>query len=131
MLPTLEAPELIFGICSPIGTNNRIFVDILSAGLKKYSYHPEYFKVTTLMRAVELDTNTLVETPVESKYDSRIQYANKLRELFESTSVLSMMCCAAVRAYRRKKAVVQVQQHTCPSTHTFSTSLRGKRKLMR
>jgi cytidine deaminase len=104
MLPTLEAPELVFGICSPIGTNNAVFINVLANSLKKYNYHAEKFKVTSLMQSVILPDIPLATTPVEAKYDSRIKYANKLRELFKSTSVLSMMCCAAVRAYRRSKS---------------------------
>ena len=45
----------------------------------------------------------LVESPLEARYDSYIKYANKLREVFGLNYTLSMLCCAAVRNFRRQK----------------------------
>ncbi|MGX1308681.1 deoxycytidylate deaminase [Amorphus suaedae] len=101
MLKTLEAPELVFGLCSPIGTDNPIVADLLKNTLMGFGYRTEYFKVTQLMQAVEIPTLKLVEKPLDKRYDSYIKYANELRRLFDEPSVLSMMCCAAVRSFRR------------------------------
>lgn len=103
MLPTLEAPELVFGLCSPIGTGNQKIIDLIKVGLLKYKYGCVQFKVTSLMKAVKLKDYELKDSPVEERYDTHIKYANKLREIFEYPSVLSMLCCGALRAYRRKE----------------------------
>ena len=41
------------------------------------------------------------ESPIEDRYDSYINYANRIREIFGLNYALSMFCCAAVRNYRR------------------------------
>lgn len=103
MLPNLEAPEIVFGLCSPIGTNNKKVSGLISTILMKYSYKSSYFKVTDIMKDVAIKGMSLDEKPVEKRYDTHIKYANKLRDLIGFPSALAMMCCAAVRAHRRKE----------------------------
>jgi len=43
----------------------------------------------------------LHESPIEDRYDSYINYANRIREIFGLNYALSMFCCAALRNYRR------------------------------
>jgi len=104
MLPTLEAPELVFGLCSPIGTDNVQVVDLIKKELLTFYYKPHRFKVTDLMKAIKLKNYDLVETPIEKRYDAYIRYANRLREVSENPNVLAMLCCAAIRGHRRKTA---------------------------
>ena len=54
MLPSLEYPELVFGLCSPLGTDNTKVTDLLKEQLSKYGYNSEVFKVTTLMKSIVL-----------------------------------------------------------------------------
>lgn len=102
MLPPLEAPELVFGICSAIGTDHNKVIRLISEPLNKYHYETSDFKVTSLMQAIALPNHSLHDSPVEDRYDSYIKYANEIRSLFDDQSVLSVMCCAALRAFRRK-----------------------------
>jgi deoxycytidylate deaminase len=103
MLPALEAPEIVFGLCSPIGTSNAKITDLLKKHLLYYGYQAEGFKVTDLMRSLVISQQPpLKEKPVEDRYDTYIKYANKLREVYRSDDVLAMLCCAAVSAERKE-----------------------------
>lgn len=103
MLPAIPHPELIFGICSPVGTDNQRVVNFLRQSLKEYSYQLEYFKVTELMKTISLPRIHLDDSSIENRYDSYIKYANEIRSLFEMDYVLSMLCCAALSKYRKQK----------------------------
>ena len=103
MLPRLENPEIVFSLCSPIGTENKKVSELLAAGLCAYGYGATQFKVTELMKGIVIPGYDLPQEPTEKRYDAFIKYANKLRELYADNSVLAMMCCAAIRAERTKK----------------------------
>jgi deoxycytidylate deaminase len=103
MLPSLPHPELFFGLCSPIGVDNKKVFALLSQALTKYAYTTEYFKVTTLMKSISIPNMVLKESPLEERYDSYIKYANKVRELISFQYALAMLC-TAVRNYRRQVA---------------------------
>jgi len=105
MLPAIPDPELFFGFCSPVGVDNVKARDLLINCLKKYGYTSEYFKVTTLMKSIRPKDIELKETPLEDKYDSYIKYANRLREVTELDWGLSVLCCTAVRNFRRNEHV--------------------------
>lgn len=103
MLPSLPYPEVFFGICAPVGVDTQKVHTLLAEALKKYSYDAEYFKVTRLMTVAKPKDVELVDSPLEYRYDSYIKYANKLREVFGLNYTLAMLCCAAVRNFRRQK----------------------------
>jgi cytidine deaminase len=103
MLPAIPDPELFFGLIAPIGVDTKKAHTLLADSLRKYSYDAEYFKVTKLMKSVKPTGFDLKESPLEDKYDSFIKYANKLREILEFPYALAMMCCLAVRNFRRQK----------------------------
>jgi deoxycytidylate deaminase len=104
MLPPLDAPEIVIGICSPIGADNSKVWQIIQDQLRAYNYSAEKFKVTDLMKDLVPKGIDLVDTPTEARYDSYIRYANKLRELYDAPGTLAMVCCAALRGVRRDKA---------------------------
>jgi cytidine deaminase len=103
MLPTLEAPELVFGLCAPLGTDIEKVKDILVKYLLSYSYKPISFKVTDLMSQIQMPGMALDLSTTKVKYDSYIKYANKIRELYDDSSVLSALCCTRIRSYRRNE----------------------------
>ena len=53
MLVSLEYPELFFGLCSPMGTNNAKVISLLSNELKLLNYDVTLFKVTSLMKQID------------------------------------------------------------------------------
>lgn len=101
MLTTLEAPELVFGLCSAIGTKNSQFATILERALLEYGYSSRTFKITDLMKSFHLTGVSLVETPIEERYDSYIKYANKIREITGLKDALAIMGCAAIKNSRK------------------------------
>lgn len=103
MLPILEAPELVIGICSPLGTPNGKVTTLISDALKRYNYETINFKVTELMKQISLPSKTLVDTPLEQRYNSYIEYANSLRDVTGVAGILSYICCSALRSHRRIK----------------------------
>jgi deoxycytidylate deaminase len=103
LLPSVPYPEIFFGICAPVGVDTKKVHTLLSEALKKYSYEAEYFKVTALMKAAKPKGVDLVDSPLENRYDSYIRYANKLREVFGLNYTLAMLCCVAVKNFRRQK----------------------------
>jgi deoxycytidylate deaminase len=112
MLATLEAPELVFGICSPIGTNNEKVRELIRTSLLRFGYKAVEFKVTELMKSVLIRGMSLKSAPIDERYDSYIKYANKLRELFKDPSILSTLCSMAARHYRRQHSASEYVQHT-------------------
>src|SRR4051812_24754101 len=103
MLRALPFPELFFGICSPVGTDNMSVVTFIKESLRRYSYESEYFKVTSLMQAVQIPDFAVKDGSIEVRYDSHIKYANRLRDLFDAPDVLANLCCAAVNGFRKEK----------------------------
>lgn len=103
MLPTLETPEIIIGLCSPIGADNAKASTIIRETLLRYGYQTEHFKVTTLMKGIKLEGLELHEKPLDERYDSYINYANKIRELTKLPYALAVLCSMALRSYRRSK----------------------------
>ncbi|MCG5246966.1 anti-phage dCTP deaminase [Methylorubrum extorquens] len=103
MLPIVESPELVFGLCSPIGTDNAKARTLLEHALTKYRYHVEYFKVTKLMQRIQPKDVVLSTTPFEERYNTHIHYANQLRKAYGDPSLLGRLCCGAIRNYRKNK----------------------------
>jgi cytidine deaminase len=103
MLPSLPTPELFFGLCSPVGTDNKKVADLINDRLRRYSYDTKYLKVTDLMKSIVIKDMTLSNSDIQGRYDTHIKYANKIRELFNLPYVLSVLCCAAVRNFRSEK----------------------------
>jgi hypothetical protein len=103
MLPTLDAPELVFGLCSPVGTDNAKVIEILKAELSRFEYEAHRIKVTDLMKNIIIADLPLDDSSFQSRYNSYIRYANKVRELYKFPSTLAMLCCTAIRAFRFEK----------------------------
>lgn len=101
MLPIVESPELVFGLCSPIGTDNAKARRLVENILHKYRYHVEYFKITKLMQRLQPKGISLKHSPFEDRYDTHIKYANELRKIYSDPSLLGRICCGAIRNYRR------------------------------
>jgi cytidine deaminase len=55
------------------------------------------------MKSIVLKDMKLRDSHIEERYDSYIKYANKIREIFRLPYVLAILCCAAVRNFRRVK----------------------------
>ncbi|GGH16686.1 deoxycytidylate deaminase [Alsobacter metallidurans] len=118
MIPTIEAPEIVIGLCSPIGTDNAKVRELIELSLVRFSYKTKIFKVTDLMKQVVLSDAQLVETPIDKRYDSYIRYANSIRDRFNDPTVLAVLCCMAVRSERRLLGE-DYSSHTPCTTYVF------------
>lgn len=104
MIPSLEYPELVFGLCSPLGTENKIVSSIIEDALKIFNYSTSLIKATSAMQGITLPEAgyQLKNSPYEERYNTYINYANKIRSLFDNPSALAMICAAAISSDRRK-----------------------------
>ena len=101
MLPTVPQPELVIAVRSPIGTDNTRTLNLAAKAVSSFGYSTHHIKVTELMKKIKVEGQSIDTTDVGTRYDTRIRYANQLRELFEMQYVLAVVCIAAIRAYRR------------------------------
>lgn len=112
MLQALDAPELVFGICSPVGTDNNLVFRLVSETLSVFDYKSHHVKVTSLMKElilppaklkeIGLPEGGISEKPFHTRYDHYIKYANEVRRIFEDNSILAKLCCAATRNIRSR-----------------------------
>ena len=102
MLENLENPELFFGICSPLGTNNNKVLKIIENALTNFKYSYVGIKVTDLMKAINLEDKTLTESPFDRRYETYIDYANGVRDLF-GKEALATLGISAARSIRSDK----------------------------
>jgi cytidine deaminase len=102
MIDPLEYPEVVFGICSPIGVDNRLITEIISAEMRYYNYEYHKIKITDIMKDIKVKGAELKERPFDERYDTYIKYANKIRELFGLPSSLAVLSCIAIKSKRRE-----------------------------
>ncbi|MGE4249905.1 MAG: anti-phage dCTP deaminase [Parvibaculaceae bacterium] len=107
-LKNVMYPEMFFGIVAPIGVDTRSIVRLLGESLKSVGYASTHIKLTELMKEVP-STVTLVETPIEARYDSYIKYANEVRELYAvadeengQNTALAMLAVSGIRTARKE-----------------------------
>lgn len=103
MLPALRSPEIIFGLCSPIGTDNLRIASLIEQELRQYGYSVINLKVTDIMKDVYVGSLRTVDSPLHRRYDSYIKYANAVRDQFKRADALAMLCSARIRRVRREQ----------------------------
>jgi deoxycytidylate deaminase len=109
LLANIRQPELFFALVAPIGTDTKIVAQQLQESLKKVGYESTYIKVTELMKSIPTGVE-LKEFPTEVRYNSYINYANKVREILgndvadktKGNDALAMLSVAAILEARKK-----------------------------
>ena len=81
MLKRIQFPELFFGLVAPIGVDLADTVGPLQSKLKSFGYTVHTIKVTDLFRDIEYCDVKLHDKPSEARFDSYIEFGNRLREL--------------------------------------------------
>jgi len=79
LLRNIPFPELFFGIVAPIGVDSKAVIRFLHESLTRRHYQTSLIKVTELMKQIPTDVK-LKETPIERRYATYIDYANRVRE---------------------------------------------------
>jgi deoxycytidylate deaminase len=80
LLSNIQFPELFFAIVAPIGVDAKSVILFLHESLKKVNYQSRHIKVTELMKQVPTNVE-LHESPLDVRYESYIDYANRVREI--------------------------------------------------
>jgi deoxycytidylate deaminase len=109
LLANIQYPELFFAIVAPIGVDTKEVANQLGESLKRVGYKSSYIKVTNLMKSIPTEIK-LEEAPLEARYNSYIDYANKVREILGSdptdkskgNDALAMLSVAAILDERKK-----------------------------
>lgn len=108
-LPLSPAPELVFGLVAPIGTDLELLTEVLSQSLREMNYLATEFRLTRLMREVPTGL-PLVEKPYIRSFKDRIAYANEVRRHL-GDEALAALAISAIRSFRGeerdRKAVAQ------------------------
>lgn len=100
-LELVRFPELVFGLCGPIGVDTAQMTDVLTAALNAVGYDSLPIKLTTEMY------KSTGESPPDPALDyyatmrSKIAYANALRAKLNDPRILARI---ALRAIRRERA---------------------------
>ncbi|NMM50325.1 anti-phage dCTP deaminase [Marinigracilibium pacificum] len=96
-----ETEELIFGICSTIGSSKEIVIDSLKRRLKEYNYDVEIIKLSEFILENTKDElkNIDGKTAMYSEIQFKIQQGNKLRKNF-SPSILADLAIEKIHGER-------------------------------
>lgn len=98
-LPFDDHPELIFGLVGPIGVDLEAVTDELGEALRAVGYDSQVFRVTDLMREVNIGLPLDATGYVES-FQQRIAYANKVRTQLGRNDALAILAISAIRQFR-------------------------------
>ncbi len=111
LISEIKFPELFFGLVAPIGIETKEIAAILSKCLSQVGYKSFVIKVSSLMKSIQTNVE-LHETPLEARYNSYIDYANKVRELLNDggndpsrgNDALAMLTVAAILEERKSQS---------------------------
>jgi deoxycytidylate deaminase len=97
--PIVPFPELVFGLAGPIGVDLEYIQQAIEDSLKSFGYIYKLVRVTDLMRDLK-STVDIDESSVLNSYNSRIDYANGLRERYRAKDLLAALAISAIRRIR-------------------------------
>lgn len=92
--PFQESPSLVIGLAGPIGSDIDYIEQCLCDALNGFNYIYHQIKITTLMLDINCDMD-VDESNFITRYDTKIRYANKLRELF-GEDILATITISAI-----------------------------------
>ena len=95
-----RTPELIFGLVGPIGVNMELVQQKLESALISVGYKPVSIKATEQMLKIKTDIVLASEKNPRDYYQSRMDYANKVREKCENDAALAALSILAIKNYR-------------------------------
>jgi hypothetical protein len=105
LLPFDDYPELIFGLVGPIGVDLESVSDALAEALDDVEYKTQTFRVTELMREVNVGL-PLDGTGYIESFQQRIAYANKVREQLgrnDALAILAHKCNSTIQGNKWRK----------------------------
>ncbi|UHC14452.1 deaminase [Methylobacterium currus] len=100
--PTVQNPELVFGIVGPIGVDLDGVIKSLTERLKQVNYAPQVIHLTDLMEDDRI-AESIDKTSYYKKYTSLIKYANAFREIADEKAALAGLAVFEIRRIREQK----------------------------
>ena len=92
-------PDLIVGLVGPIGVDLNHVQVVIEDILRGYDYDTRIVKVTDLMRELKVGVE-IDESDQINSYNSKIDFANKVRLHFDSKSILAALSIGAISRMR-------------------------------
>ena len=93
-------PELVFGLVGPIGVDMTMVSQKLCAALTAVGYTPHAIRATDIMRQVDVGVAIDESTDPLKHYESRIDYANAVREKCQDNAALAALASLMIRNIR-------------------------------
>lgn len=93
-------PELVFGLVGPIGVDMGMVEAKLKSALTAVGYRPKMIRVTDLMRQIDVGIQLESSADPLKHYESRIDYANAVRERCENDAALAALAINKIRNIR-------------------------------
>lgn len=106
-LPLSAAPELVFGLVAPIGTNLDLVTELLDQTLREMKYEAHRFRLTQLMREIPVNFPLQDQHHIAS-FKERIAYANEVRRRL-GNDALAALAVSAIRTFRSEERGGQKQ----------------------
>jgi cytidine deaminase len=97
--PIVDTPELVFGLVGPIGVDLDYIGKTLEDSLKSFEYEVVPVRVSQIMTELK-STETIDSSSVADEYNSKINYANSLREQYGAKDLLAALAIGAIRKLR-------------------------------
>lgn len=108
---TTKAPELVFGLVGPIGTDLSEVGRALEAALKSVGYGSDVVRLSQLLPDTPIpNARTLPGRDEPGYYRKHMDAGDQLRELFQSGDALAGYAIRRIRAARDEAADVTIQQ---------------------
>jgi hypothetical protein len=93
VFPTQKYPELFFGFVAPIGTETDFSVKKLTEKLQSFGYYVVPIKVTDVFPKLQPALGwELQSEPLEKRFETYINFGDKLRQEFSDDSFLAYTC---------------------------------------
>lgn len=135
-IPSLNFPEIFIGLVAPVGTDlantTRAFTEYF--GAKGYRVVP--VKITGIFDVLKdyvVPKRPLVQTPLDERYLSHIEYGNQIRSAFDDDSALAAFTIARIIQQRQQvspaafeKTVYIIDQFKRPEEVELFRSVYGR-----
>lgn len=102
-LRPLNAPELVFGLVSPIGADLELVIDVLTSELRNVNYTADLVRISDIFSSIKETKDLLNFRSEEKRIDSHMSAGTWLREKFGRGDILSLFALAKIREIREKK----------------------------
>lgn len=89
-------PPLVFGLAGPIGTDLEYIEQCICDSLKGFNYSHSTIRVTRIMQDIDCDIS-LSDRTFYTSYETKIKYANRLREQY-GNDILAALAVGAIKA---------------------------------